>query len=64
MTSYEDLHTALEDAIIHCAKEAQEYNGQTAEFYASAARQLAEAKAWLASPSQPHGGNGSTTVGG
>lgn len=34
----------------------------TAEKFASAARQLAEARAWVISPGQPHGGTVDVTV--
>lgn len=33
-----------------------------AEKFASAARQLAEARAWVISPDQPHGGAADVTV--
>lgn len=62
MADREETEEALMEAIWHCATAAKDFNGQTAESYASAARQFAEARAWLTAPSQPHGAHGTTTV--
>lgn len=55
MASNEDVQDALREALISAAKDA----GQSSGFgiaRAESAKNLAEALAWVRSPSQPHGG--------
>jgi hypothetical protein len=48
---------ALESAIVDLANSARTSNSSSyAGGYAAAARDLAEARAWLKAPAQPHGG--------
>ncbi|GMA22278.1 hypothetical protein GCM10025864_45040 [Luteimicrobium album] len=45
---------ALEAAIVKLAAKAQEAPGAHALEYSTAAKDLAEARAWLLNPAQPH----------
>jgi len=45
---------ALEATIVQLAKKAEDAASGYAEQYAAAARHLAEARAWLKNPAQPH----------
>ena len=56
MATYDETVQALQDAIKAHADFAAGARGSVLESRASAVLQLAEAYAWLCSPSQPHGG--------
>lgn len=59
-TENEDVYGVLDQAIVELTKRAAEQKASKyAEGFASAVRQLAEAKAWMVSPAQDHGANGS-----
>jgi hypothetical protein len=55
MASMDELYEAISDAIVKLANEATPDTSMS-ETYATAARQLAEAYAWLRFPNQSHGG--------
>lgn len=57
MASIEEVQEQLLDDIVMLSKQASGSSHTPAEKYASAARQLAEAHAWLISSAQSHGGN-------
>jgi hypothetical protein len=59
MRNEESVINVLDDAIESLAKKAASENeaGSYALALASAVRELAEARAWMISPNQPHGGS-------
>jgi hypothetical protein len=62
MATNDELHAALTEAATKVAAKAANASAAVhAELYASAARQLVEAVAWLRYPNQSHGSNASTT---
>lgn len=51
------LIEVIDAAIVVAAKQVEDdQSGAYAERYASTVRQLAEARAWVTNPAQPHGG--------
>lgn len=61
MATYDEAVEALTDAIVGLSEVSLTLGKKggapsATEAYASAARQLAEARAWLMFPAQPHGG--------
>lgn len=57
MASYDEVLEELNGAIQALTKKAQgASNGTSSGHYANAALALAEARAWLSNPGQPHGG--------
>lgn len=56
MASIEDVSTAVSDAVVKLAGLASrpDYSAAVAADFARAAKDLAEAYAWLVTPGQPH----------
>lgn len=54
MADYEEVSVALHDAVKYLAESATKSTSSHAATYAEAAKNLAEANAWLTSASQPH----------
>lgn len=59
MDHNEVIEQLLDNVATLAAEAAANKGAKYAEYQASAARQLAEAIAWLQNSNQPHGGNGS-----
>jgi hypothetical protein len=65
MSTRDETVEALFGLVLGLAKASADSAGKSvaaSESYASAARQLAEAAAWLRSPGQSHGGSSSVEV--
>ena len=65
---FDELIDEIDTAISALAKRIAEATGSVSaavtHHHSAAARELAEARAWLVSPDQPHGGNSSVDVSG